>query len=196
MRALPATTQGMHFDEGERVDGDKERFTQLYDEYRARVWAYATSRAGSQIADEVVSETFTVAWRRFADLPAAPLPWLLGVARNVMRDSFRAQVRRDSLAAELRTWTETVDADVADEIVGRVSVLRALADLPEADREVLTLVAWYGLSQKEAARVVGCNTATLRVRLHRARRRLAAAMNQPSPSQVHRPIESVRMEWL
>jgi RNA polymerase sigma-70 factor, ECF subfamily len=72
------------------VDEDQERFTALYGTYRVRVWAYAVSRVGAQNAEEVVSETFMVAWRRFADMPPASLPWLLGVARNVIRDSVRA----------------------------------------------------------------------------------------------------------
>ncbi|MFF8430577.1 RNA polymerase sigma factor [Streptomyces sp. NPDC016566] len=81
---------------------EAERFTALYDACRQHVWAYAVSRAGRQGADEVVSETFVIAWRRFADIPEPPLPWLLGVARNVLRDSARAQARREALTAELQ----------------------------------------------------------------------------------------------
>ncbi|NVI89158.1 hypothetical protein HUX53_18225, partial [Actinomadura sp. BRA 177] len=55
----------------------------MYDAYRQNVWAHAAGRAGRQAADEVVSETFAIAWRRFADVPDSALPWLLGVARNV-----------------------------------------------------------------------------------------------------------------
>jgi RNA polymerase sigma-70 factor, ECF subfamily len=81
-----------------------KRFTMLYDTHYPRVYGYAVSRAGRQLADEVVSETFLVAWRRLADIPAAELPWLLGVARNVLRDQFRADARRQSLDAEPRCW--------------------------------------------------------------------------------------------
>jgi len=70
---------------GEASD-DERRFTAIYDDCRQRVWAYAAARAGRQIADEVVSETFAVAWRRLRDVPDPPLPWLLGVARNVLRE--------------------------------------------------------------------------------------------------------------
>ncbi|HSZ38649.1 MAG TPA: sigma-70 family RNA polymerase sigma factor [Trebonia sp.] len=66
------------------------RFTGLYDRYRNRVYAYAVSRAGRQLADEVVSEVFLVAWRRLEELPADPLPWLLVTARNVIGSEFRA----------------------------------------------------------------------------------------------------------
>ena len=177
------------------MDDDRERFTELYDAYRMRVWAYAASRVGGQAADEVVSETFIVAWRRFAEMPAAALPWLLGVARNVIRDSVRAQTRRDSLAAELRRWTTEAESDVADGVVDRIAMLRALAALSDGDREVLTLVAWQGLSYREAARVLGCSAASLRVRLHRARRRLTAAMSRQAQEASQHRTATIEVEF-
>ncbi len=152
---------------------DAHRFTGMYDECRQRVWAYVVSRAGRQVADEVVSETFAIAWRRLDDVPDPALPWLLGVARNVLRDNVRAEVRRQAMTAELKAWTE---GDVADQVTERMAVVRALAALREDDREILVLVAWHGLSPKEAARVIGCSSAAYRVRLHRARKRLKQAI--------------------
>jgi RNA polymerase sigma-70 factor, ECF subfamily len=163
-------------------NADADRFTAIYDACRQRVWAYVVSRAGRQIADEVVSETFAIAWRRRDDVPDSPLPWLLGVARNVLRDGIRAEARRASLAAELRTWAEPVTgADVGEDVAERLAVLRALAVLGEDDREILILVAWQGLTPRDAANVLGCSAATLRVRLHRARKRLAAAIDETPP---------------
>lgn len=153
-----------------------ERFTGLYDEFRSRVYGYAASRAGRQLADEVVSEVFLVAWRRLGELPDDPLPWLLVTARNVIGSEFRAAARQESLAAELGSWVAEASMDIADEVTERHAVLRALATLPESDRELLTLSAWHGLSPGEAASVAGCSTATYFVRLHRARRRLEKAM--------------------
>ncbi|GLF98315.1 RNA polymerase sigma factor [Streptomyces yaizuensis] len=174
---------------------EADRFTAVYDACRGRVWAYVVSRAGRQVADEVVSETFTVAWRRRADLPADPLPWLLGVARNVLRDTVRAEVRRESLAAEFRDWTERSapagEGDVADAVADRNALLTALATLADEDREILVLTAWHGLKPAEAARVVGCSAATLRVRLHRARKRLTKAADAaPAPLAPARPAWS------
>ncbi|MGS2618430.1 RNA polymerase sigma factor [Micromonospora sp. LZ34] len=154
----------------------KARFTELYAAHHAQVYAYAVGRAGRQLADDVVSETFLVAWRRLSEVPAAPLPWLLGVARNVVRERYRAELRQSSVAAELRAWVDEADADVADRVAERAAVLAALARLGESDRELLTLVAWQGLSNPAAARVVGCSVATFFVRLHRARKRLNQAM--------------------
>ncbi|MEJ3749226.1 RNA polymerase sigma factor [Actinomycetes bacterium KLBMP 9797] len=152
------------------------RFTAMYDAHHAQVYAYAVSRVGRQLADDIVSDTFLVAWRKLGTVPAAALPWLLGVARNVVRERYRDEVRQASLAAELRAWVEEADADVADGVAERAAVLAALTQLSDDDRELLTLVAWHNLTTREAARVVGCSTATFFVRLHRARKRLQEAL--------------------
>jgi len=82
-----------------------------------------------------------------------------------------------SLAAELRAWVTEAGADPADGVAERVAVLAALGALTEADRELITLVAWQGLAPRLAARVVGCSVATYFVRLHRARKRLRDALD-------------------
>ena len=168
-----------------------ERFTGLYDRYHQRVYAYAVGRAGHQLADEVLSEVFLVTWRKLSEVPGDPLPWLLVVARNVISSEFRASARQQSLAAELESWASGAEPDIADEVSERHAVLRALATLSDADREILTLVAWHGLTPGEAAQVTGCSTATYFVRLHRARRRFEQAMSaEPAP----RPLAANRAE--
>lgn len=117
------------------------------------------------------ARAFCVAWRRFADVPSPSLPWLLGIARNVLRESFRVQAKQESLAAELATWTSSHESGTGDLVEERTSALRGLAALSDQDRELLTLVAWHGLSTDEAAKVVDCSRATYFVRLHRARKR-------------------------
>ncbi|MFC4052523.1 RNA polymerase sigma factor [Actinomadura syzygii] len=168
---------------------DERRFTAIYGECRQRVWAYAASRVGRQDADEVVAETFTIAWRRLPDVPEPPLPWLLGVARNVLRAGHRAEARRAAFAAELGRWTAAADpgGDIAEDVTDRLAVLRAMAALPEGDQEILVLIAWQGLSPRDAARVVGCSPAALRVRLHRARRRLVRAAEETHDTPQERP---------
>ncbi|MET8907890.1 RNA polymerase sigma factor [Micromonospora sp. NPDC004551] len=172
-----------------------ERFTALYHAHYHQVYAYAVSRAGRKLADDVVGDTFLVAWRRLDDVPARPLPWLLGVARNVTRERFRDDIRQASLAAELRAWVVETDADIADSVAERAAMLAALAGLSEDDREVLTLTAWQGLSAKDAARVLGCSTATFFVRLHRARKRLEQAMSDAVTVDRHRPARSPEQEY-
>ncbi|GAA2376831.1 RNA polymerase sigma factor [Nonomuraea africana] len=158
---------------------ERERFTTMYDECRQRVWAYVVARAGRQVADEVVSETFAIAWRKFDQVPRHALPYLLGIARNVLRDSIREEVRREGLSRELREW---VAGDVADQVAERLGVLKAMARLTQDERELLILVAWQGLSSRDAARVVGCSVPAFKVRLHRARKRLQQEMEPTAPA--------------
>ncbi|MET0425207.1 MAG: RNA polymerase sigma factor [Actinoplanes sp.] len=154
-----------------------KEFTALYAGNHRRVYAYAVARCGQQLADEIVADTFLVAWRRYAAMPdTAALPWLLGVARNVIRERTRDEGRQRALAAEMLTWA-TDTPDVADGVAERSAVLTALAGLSEHDRETLTLIAWDGLTPRAAARVVNCSTPTFLVRLHRARHRLARAVD-------------------
>lgn len=144
-------------------------FEQLYREQYEAVRRYAVRRVAAERVPDVVHETFLIAWRRQDDVPAAaPLPWLLGVARNVVLHDRRAAARRLRLTARVAAEpAATVEAGDAPPLDG------ALAGLSVEDRDLLGLVYWDGLSPAEAASVLGCTPATLRVRLHRARRRLA-----------------------
>ncbi|MGI8535421.1 MAG: RNA polymerase sigma factor [Mycobacteriales bacterium] len=118
-------------------------------------------------AQEVVSETFLVAWRRLADVPGDPLPWLLVVARNTVANQRRSGYRRSVLQDEVARLHRAVGpAPGADElVVDRADVLSALARLTAKEREALLLVAWDGLSPADAARVAGCSTSAFHVRL-------------------------------
>jgi RNA polymerase sigma-70 factor (ECF subfamily) len=167
-----------------------DRFRVLYDEYYSRVYAYAVSRFGRQLADEVVSEVFLIAWQRICDVPEPALPWLLAVARNTALSQFRAAARQKSIAAELANWASEAEADVAVEVADKLTVIRALATLSEQDRELLTLVAWHGLSASAAAQVVGCSAAAYFVRLHRARRRLERALDDSAQDNAARRSRS------
>ena len=162
-------------------DEARRRFTAMYDTHRNQVWAYAAWLADRQLADDLVSDTFVVAWRRLRDVPDPALPWLLGVARNMVREHIRSAGRRGSLALELTDWADaTATANPDDAVATRVDVLRALAALPEKDREVLILTAWHELTPAETALVVGIAPTAVRVRLHRARKRLKATLETPS----------------
>lgn len=131
-------------------------------------------RCSSSHADDVVADVFLVAWRRLGDVPDDALPWLLGTARRVLANYTRAQNRRSALRERLSAEASTGPAGVPGD--SDRTLLRALARLRPADREALLLVAWEGLEPARAARVLGVRPATFGVRLHRARRRLAAAL--------------------
>jgi len=156
----------------------EQRFTRLFDAQHVAVRAYAWRR-GADSADDVVAETFTIAWRRFDSVPAEPLPWLIGIARNVRRNMDRGERRRR--LHELRS-TETAGARSQEEpeLVGAVqerALLRAaLGRVSESDRELLLLAAWEGLDNPALATVLGCSRTAVAVRLHRARKRLSAVL--------------------
>ena len=162
------------------------RLRRMYDEHYSRLLAYTLGYTNRASAEEIVSETFLIAWRRLDDVPERELPWLIGVARNVIRQQYRADRRLRDLCVELSTGllTGNRDADdIAEHVTERATALRALAELGADDREALTLIAWHGLTNREAAEVLGCSTATFVVRVHRARRRLQAAMTVPAHPQ-------------
>ena len=154
--------------------GERERFVALYEAHGAAVLAYARRRVGADEAEDVLAETFLVAWRRRRDVPADALPWLYAVAGNVVRNRARAARRRDALQARMVGAAPAAGADPApDPKLGE-----ALARLKAIDREALLLTAWEGLTPERAARAAGCSRATFHVRLHRARARLAQALAQ------------------
>jgi RNA polymerase sigma-70 factor, ECF subfamily len=152
------------------------RFTTVYEESYGAIHAYAVRRVGAQMADEITAETFLVAWRRLDALPSEPLPYLYGIARNM--------VARQHTAAHRRALTEaglTHERPRPDPIVGESTdsaLWEAWQRLRPADREVLSLVAWEELPVADAARVMGCPAAVFSVRLHRARRRMEQLLSR------------------
>ncbi|MGD1059244.1 MAG: sigma-70 family RNA polymerase sigma factor [Solirubrobacteraceae bacterium] len=158
---------------------DEERlFEKHFRGYAGRVHAFALRRADPEAAQDVTAETFLIAWRRRAEMPPEPLPWLYGIARGVLANERRTSNRQLSLTA--RIAAEPAASGAAAAAAGDHEILQALASLRESDREALLLSAWEGLSSREAAAVVGCTAATFAVRLHRARKRLARALGAPS----------------
>ena len=167
---------------------DQTTFIAVFDAHWADVYRYAYRRVGAGAAEDVAEETFVAAWRRRHELPAEPLPWLYVTARQVVANHNRATGRSTRLFARAAADTPIRAPDPAVGVVLRREIADALAGLSDNDREVLMLVGWERLSMPEAAAVMGCSTATFRVRLHRARRRLrrrlpnSVATSEPSPA--------------
>lgn len=170
-------------------DHDKHRFERLYRENFERVAAYLLSRADRGMAEDALARTFEIAWRRFADVPLEPLPWLLGVARRVLSDLRRGEGRRDALIERIADTLAPSGGDHADALTARHQVLAALQSLTEIQREVLLLVAWDGLSQREAAAMLGCSRGAVALRLHRARARISAATAGESLARTRATLE-------
>jgi RNA polymerase sigma factor (sigma-70 family) len=174
------------------VNDPEERFTALYDRHYRRVLGYVLLRAEHGVAEDVSSETFLVAWRRLDEMPEQTLPWLLGVARNLLAKQRDSRQRRKALLDRItvRVAEEQLIWDIAEQVVDKDAALTALASMPEKDLEAMALATWHGLDPQESAAVMGCSVRAYHARLHRARKRLAAAFSG-EPESRH-PVRSAR----
>jgi RNA polymerase sigma-70 factor, ECF subfamily len=166
-----------------------ERFDNVFDEHFRAVSAYALRRTTPAEADDIVAETFLVAWRRIDEVPPDAKPWLLGVARRILANHRRAAGRRQALVERVAREPERDGSGPSS----RAPVLQALSRLSERDREALLLVAWEGLSADEAATALGCTGTAFKVRLHRARRRLRTELGRHQPERP-RALWTSRLE--
>ncbi|MFJ2031521.1 RNA polymerase sigma factor [Streptosporangium sp. NPDC087985] len=165
--------------------GARDRFEALYLACYPAMHRYALRRTDSadDVAD-VIAETFLIAWRRLDDVPEgdATLLWLYGTARRVLANHRRGESRRTALASRLRdelaAGQETAPPDPQAD-----AVRAAFATLAPADREVLALACWEELTGPQIATVLGCSSTAARLRLHRARRRLARLLD--TTDEVH-----------
>lgn len=183
--------------------GRAAQFEGIFSSCYSKVLGYAIRRTDDRTAaEDAVSETFLVAWRRLDDVPGEALPWLLGVARKVLANQRRAAGRRapDGPLIPLEAVADPAPgAAVADLVADRHAFAAAFAALSPADREVLTLVSWDGLSPKEAATVLDCTPATFYLRLHRARKRLLKELALRGHSFGERsagPVTSPRADFM
>jgi RNA polymerase sigma-70 factor, ECF subfamily len=157
-------------------------FRDLYATHGRAILAYAVRRSRDpQDAADALAETFLVAWRRLADVPSGDDArlWLYGVARRTLANQARAERRRERLAERLRHELPAAVAAVSAPSAGADSaVLSALAGLAEGDREILLLAGWERLEAGQIATVLGITGVAARARLHRARGRLRARLEQ------------------
>ncbi|WP_277212080.1 RNA polymerase sigma factor [Isoptericola croceus] len=158
----------------------QERLTGLWVEHHEQVTRFVARRVAPELVEDVVSESFLVAWRRLDDVPRDARPWLFGVARNVLATHLRTHGRWRALSVRLEQQPEPARQGADDVAVDRADLRQAWELLSDGDREVIALVAWDGLTAVEAARVLGCRPTTFSVRLTRARKRLLAFSEVPS----------------
>jgi RNA polymerase sigma-70 factor (ECF subfamily) len=143
--------------------------------YADRVFAYLLHRADRPTAQDVLQEVFVTAFVKADQLPDPPLGWLFGTGRRLLANRYRGRRRHDRLIDRLiDDASSEPDAGTAEL---KLAFAETLAGLPQADREVLTLTGWYELTPAQAAEALGCTPSAYAVRLHRARKRLAAALD-------------------
>jgi RNA polymerase sigma factor (sigma-70 family) len=169
---------------------DPEQFAVLFRRHAPVIQRYVIRRIGIHAADDVVAETFLAAFRQRAsyrtDYPEA-VPWLFGIATNLVNRHRRTEVRQLRLLA--RTGVDPVTEPFTDRIDDKVSAASlnarlgaGLARLPAAQRDALLLVAWGGLSYDQVAIATGAPLGTVQSRISRARKRLRQALSDLEPA--------------
>jgi RNA polymerase sigma-70 factor (ECF subfamily) len=156
---------------------EPERFAVLFDRHAPHIHRYLARRAGRQVADDLVAETFLTAFakRDRYDLGYSDArPWLYGIATNLVGQHHRDEARQYRIMQ--RAVAEPEVPDHADRVAAGVTAQAtralldaALAELSAGDRDVLLLIAWEQLTCQEVSRALAIPAGTVRSRLHRAR---------------------------
>ena len=155
-------------------EAPQDAFCRLYAETWPAVLKYLRRRCGVDTAEDLANEVYLIAWLRWSDVPRPrELPWLYGVARNLLLERSRREKNGEVLAHRIAR-EPILYGDLAAGVVDAVEVRRALASLRQGDREILLLWAWEGLATADLGRALGCSATTAAVRLYRARRRFLA----------------------
>jgi RNA polymerase sigma factor (sigma-70 family) len=167
---------------------DPHSFVAIFERHFDAIHGYLVRRAGVDAGSELASEVFTAAFAqrgRYELSRADSLPWLYGIAANLLHRRRRSETRR------LRAYARTaIDRATHFELGGQPdpALATALAALKPADREVLLLFAWADLDYEQIAEALGVPVGTVRSRLHRARRQVRAALTDEP---VFKPEEAV-----
>lgn len=179
----------------ERSWDEPDAFAVLFDRYADDIHRYAARRLGTEAADDLMAETFVIAFqrRRRYDLsrPQAR-PWLYGIVTNLVGEHRRAEARRLRALSRVASTAPGEGGGgepMAERVAARVSaesargaLAGALAKLPARYRDVLLVIAWGDLDYAEAAEALGVPVGTVRSRLHRARSRLREALGGSDPT--------------
>jgi RNA polymerase sigma factor (sigma-70 family) len=170
---------------------DPGQFAVLFDRHAPAVHRYLSRRVGD-LADDLLSETFLIAFRRRADYRAVHVevrPWLLGIATHLVQGQQRSEQRRLLALSRNAPPAHALPAD-DDELSDRLAaqalrgpIAGALAGLKAVDRDVLLLFAWEQLTYEEIAAVLDVPIGTVRSRLHRARHQTRAALAGALPAE-------------
>ena len=173
-----------------RSVAEPELFAQLYDRHAVRLHRYVLRRLGSGLADDVVGETFLIAFRRRESYDTGrpeARPWLYGIAANVIGKYRRTEQRayralaRTGVDPVAESWSDMIDGQVTA-AAHRVPLAQALRALNDGDRHVLLLVAWADFTYDEVATALDIPIGTVRSRLNRARKKMRAALGGSDPT--------------
>jgi RNA polymerase sigma factor (sigma-70 family) len=172
---------------------EPERFEMLFKRHAPVIQRYVVRRLGADAADDIVAETFLLAFRQRGDYDTARgnvLPWLYGIATNLLGRHRRDEIRLYRALA--RTGIDPVIAPFTDQVDERVTataasrrLAEALTGLKAAYRDALLLVAWGGLTYEETAAALGIPAGTVRSRISRARADLRRTLGDLGPTSTN-----------
>lgn len=164
---------------------DHEAFAAVFDAHFDEIHRYVAYRLGSDSAEDVVSDTFLIAFRKRAQFDptlATPKTWLYGIATKLVGKHRRQEAR--ALRALGRCAPDRDHPGHEERVVVQVSaqslrpdLAAALAGLDQRDRDVVQLLALAGLSHDEVAAALGIPNGTVRSRLNRARKKLRSSLS-------------------
>lgn len=168
-------------------DDREERFRALFARTYPDVLRFVQRRAHPSHAEDVAAEAFLAAWRRFDDLPVgddAQRAWLYRTARNCLLNARRGADRRAALSVRLAQAAPPGETREPDDLALRLDLVAAWGRLSPTDQEVLALALWEHLPSPEAGRVLHISGPAYRLRLSRARRALARALDDAPASRT------------
>ena len=180
------------------ADMPDARFRGVFRDYHDAITRYCLRRLPRHDVDDAVARVFGMAWRKVDEIPPgdATLPWLYRIASyevSTMQRSARRFVALKSKLNGLGTAPQQAPEVQVVQNAEQEAVLRALATLSDAGREVILLRSYEGLPSGAIAEVLGCSPQAARKRLSRALRRLRKAAGFPSPGvAVYRPEAAER----
>lgn len=163
------------------ADRNSGNYTRLVDEHSSAVLRYALRRwSDIEGCEDVVIETFLVAWRRWADIPDRDreLPWLYGIAFRVLSNQRRSRDRRERLFTRLSLERSDPNGDIDTMDVEHLR--QAIKLLNESDRELLRLVYWEELTYRQIAQAVGISENAVGIRITRAKSKLRELLSSSS----------------
>ena len=175
---------------------DPERFAILVRRHAPAIQRYVTRRIGREAAEDVVAETFLIAFRQrgyYTDDGRDCLPWLYGIATRLAHRHWRGETRQLNLLARTgidpvtEPFTDRVDAEVSAN-AAKARLAAAVARLPAGQRDALLLLVWADLSYDQIARATGVPMGTVQSRISRARRRLRKQLADLNPANSVRDL--------
>lgn len=179
----------------ERSRRAPEVFALLFDRHHEAVYAYAVRRVGRDVADDILSDVFLVAYSqrdRFDVSVESARPWLYGITSNILHRRRRSDSALDRLVQSARSTAVPAEPSHAESVARQLdaqhewSVVRALLEgLDPGDREAVLLYAWEELTYTQIAEAMAIPVGTVRSRIHRARTYLRESLNQSDTKEIH-----------